>query len=235
MAEWYTAFPVMVLALICTSHDAEAELGQTLLWRMGIERRVVSSALPAKAAALEDRPDVVVVDRDLPAAAELIEALRGDPQTRRTSIVVMARGEFESSEIAMLEAGANAVLRLPVGREWDERLIRLIDVPVRRQVRLAVTVSVSAGSAFSTVTRVGQALNISVAGMLLEVQGVSLEVGDDIDAVFRLPGSVDALRVSGRVVRLAGTRRYGVEFRGFDLEVAELIRAFVEAGVAAGA
>lgn len=225
----------MVLALICTSHDAEAELGQTLLWRMAIERRVVSSALPAKAEAQENRPDVVVVDRDLPAAAELIEALRGDPQTRRTSIVVMARGEFESSEIAMLEAGANAVLRLPAGREWDERLIRLIDVPVRRQVRLAVTLSVNAGSALSPSTRVGQALNLSVAGMLLEVPGAALEVGDDVEAAFRLPGSDEPLRVTGRVVRLAGARRYGVEFRGFDLEVAESVRAFVEAGVAAGA
>ena len=60
--------------------------------------------------------------------------------------MVAARGDFDPSEVELLEAGANAILRLPAGPEWDERLPRLMDVPVRREARFTVHFDVEAAA-----------------------------------------------------------------------------------------
>src|SRR2546428_1096915 len=125
----------MAAALICSQEDLQPELGHTVLWRTGIERHVATRLEDARTMAVAVRPDIVVVDRDLPGSYELIVALREDPGTRRVSIAIVARGDLDPAELALLEAGANAILRLPPGPDWDERLMRLLDVPVRREAR----------------------------------------------------------------------------------------------------
>jgi DNA-binding response OmpR family regulator len=107
----------MVSVLICTHSELEKELGHTLLWRQDVERHVVSRLEEARMMALAARPSIVVVDRELPWAGRLVSALREDPSTRNLSIVVVARGDFDPSEVELLESGANAILRLP----WNSR------------------------------------------------------------------------------------------------------------------
>ena len=117
----------MFSALICTQKDLGVDLGQTLLWRNGVERQVVGHQEEALLVAMAARPQLVVVDRDLPGAGRLVTGLREDPLTRQLSIVVVARGDFDPAEVELLEAGANAILRIPAGPEWNDRLQRLID------------------------------------------------------------------------------------------------------------
>src|SRR5207253_4725085 len=137
----------MVSALICTHADLASDLGQTLLWRQEVGRRVVTRLEEARMIALAARPSIVVVDRDLPWAGRLVSALREDPSTRGLSIVVVARGDFDPGEVELLESGANAILRLPVDAEGDQRLQRLVDVPVRKEARFSVSLSVEAFAA----------------------------------------------------------------------------------------
>src|SRR5882762_1595241 len=158
----------MAAALICSQADLQPELGHTVLWRAGIERHVARRLEEARTMAVAARPDVVVIDRDLPRAYELVAALREDPGTRRVSIAIVARGDLDPAELALLDAGANAILRLPPGPDLDERLVRLLDVPVRREARLRVELGVD-----TLGTGVGErvpahAVNLSRSGILIE-------------------------------------------------------------------
>jgi CheY-like chemotaxis protein len=215
----------MPVALICTQAELEKDLGHTLLWRAGMERHVATRLEDARMMAVAARPDIVIVDRELPRSDRLVAALREDPSTRGLSIVVVARGDFDPAEVELLEAGANAILRLPAGPEWDERLPRLMDVPVRRDARFTVhfdvDAAVSAGDPAAAL-----AINLSMSGMLLE-SPMPLSVGDEIQLRFQIPESGSQVEAAARVVRLAGPGQYGVEFRRVDGEAESRLRAFV--------
>jgi DNA-binding response OmpR family regulator len=217
----------MPTALICTDTPLDDELGGTLLWRDDILQRVVGSAPEAHAAALADLPEIIVVDRDVPGASLLIAELRREAATRSTSIVIVARTEFEPVEVELLEAGANAVLRLPAGPEWDERLARLISVPVRRDVRFSVNLELEASAGHGVQMAPAVALNLSVNGMLIETT-CELTVGDDVDLSFSIPELQGSVVGCARVVRHAGRFRYGLEFYGLEGEGPELVRHYVE-------
>jgi hypothetical protein len=214
----------MVMAVICSPGDVEQELGHTLLWRGGMERRVVRTADEARSLA-SSRPQLLVLDRDVAGAESLVTQLRAEPATRAMSIVIMARGDFEAGEIGLLEAGANAILRLPAQDDWDERLKRLVDVPVRKESRFSVFFKVEAshgdqGAIMAT------ALNLSSSGMLLETTE-ALAVGEELHMQFRLPEADALIKATARIVRLAGPRRFGLEFGELTPACAESIRRFV--------
>src|SRR5438477_3525206 len=158
----------MVSALICTHSDLEKDLGQTMLWRQDVDRHAASRLEEARMMALAARPSIVVVDRDLPWAGRLVAALREDGSTRGLSIVVVARGDFDPGEIELLEAGANAILRIPFDRDVDARLQRLVDVPVRKSARFSVSFTVETYGA-GPEAQPALALNLSVTGILIDV------------------------------------------------------------------
>ena len=100
------------------------ELERSVLSRQDVVGYAAHDFEEARMMALVTHPELVLIDRDLPRAEELILRLRADDLTREISLAVFARGEFEPSEVALLEAGANALLRLPVDPEWDLRLVK---------------------------------------------------------------------------------------------------------------
>ncbi len=215
----------MPVVLICTQVELEPDLGHTLLWREGVERHVAGRLEDACMMAVAAKPDIVIVDRELPRSDRLVAALRQDPSTRGLSIVVAARGDFDPAEVELLEAGANAILRLPAGPEWDERLPRLMDVPVRKEARFTVHFdveeTVGAGDPAAAL-----AINLSMSGMLLE-SPIPLGVGDEIQLRFQIPDSESTVATTGRVVRVAGAGQYGVEFRRVEAGASERLHAFV--------
>jgi DNA-binding NarL/FixJ family response regulator len=99
--------------LICAPDPLTDELHDTLLWREGIERHVASSFVEALSKAVAVRPDLAVVDRDLPEARRLVEDLR---TVGRFSIAIVARGDVEPDEVELLEAGPARSCASPPGR-----------------------------------------------------------------------------------------------------------------------
>src|SRR5574341_2114943 len=114
----------MRTVLICAGEAVVEQLAASAVWREGLERQVASSADQAMVMASAAKPVLVVVDRDLPRAEYLVEKLRAGPGTQRASIVIVAAGDHQSTELGLLTAGANTVLRLPPTAEWDERIQR---------------------------------------------------------------------------------------------------------------
>ncbi len=199
----------MAAVLICSPVDLQPDLGQTVLWRTGIERHLARRFEDARTMALAAKPDLVVVDRDLPKADKLIASLREDPCTRRVSIAIVARGDLDPGEVALLEAGANAILRLPPGPDWDDRLVRLLDVAARREVRLPVEFGVDTLGTGVGERLPAQAVNLSRSGILIETSA-ELGVGDDVELEFSIEG--EPLLTLGRVVRRGAPRFFGVQF-----------------------
>lgn len=216
----------MFFALICTEGAFDVDLAGTLLWRDEVERHLARSVDEALTALCSRQADLVVVDRDLPRAAQLVSQIRRDPKLRHVSVVVIARADFEAIEVELLEAGANAVLRLPADAEWDDRLARLVTVPARREVRLPVQLELEAKTGAGVQVARATALNLSVKGLLMETD-LDLHVGDDLDLRFQLPGSDISISACGQVVRHAGRHRYGVAFYGIEGEGPELVQRYV--------
>jgi CheY-like chemotaxis protein len=213
----------MPSVLICAPTAMGGELRQTLLWRADVQRREARSAAEALAAATSTHPKLILVETRLPEAEQLVEALRTGAETRHISIVIMARGEFSPRELRFIEAGANPILRLPVGPEWDVRLGPLMSVPPRRRVRLAVQIQVAAESAS---TLAGTVVDLSEHGMLVETD-VALPLGVDVEFKIHLRDAPAPLQGSGQVVRQPGHRQTGIKFYGLDAEAEERIRQFV--------
>lgn len=214
----------MPVVLICAPSSLEDELNKTLLWRADMERHEAVRFEQALSMAVAARPDVVVVDRIFPRALDLVGAVRKDPATRGCSMVVVADGDFEPSEVELLEAGANAILRFPPGGEWDTRLDRLLNVPVRREARFSVSFAVDAMHGGETLA--GQALNLSAHGLLLQ-STTRLAVGDLLSFSFELPDA--AIGGSGTVMRQSGPTHYGVFFEQLERDGRAQIQRFVGA------
>ncbi len=219
----------MIVALVCAPGPLDHELQQTVLCRRNVERHLARNIAQARTQAAAAKPDIIVIDQALTEASRLVSELRDDPQTRKVSIAVLARGDFDASDVELLQAGANAILRLPPGPEWDDRLFRLIHVPVRKEARLPIHLQITAafggvGDSFPALI-----LNLSIHGMLL-LCSRPMRVGDDVHFAFQIPNRPGLIIGTGTVVRQVEEDQYGIELTHVDGDGRHLIRSFVEAG-----
>jgi CheY-like chemotaxis protein len=216
----------VIRAALAAPSDLVDELGGTVLFRRNVERVLVSGVDEIRRLADEGRLDVVVVDSALPGASGLVAALRQDPVTRPTAIVVLGRSEFGFDHLDLLEAGANAILPLPPGHDWDDRLMRLIHVPVRRATRFPVDVALEGGLR-NGLGITGRALNLSVHGLLLECPE-PLQVGEDLRFSFEMPEEEGGIQGTGTVIRAASAHRFGVELTHVEGDGRVRIKRYVE-------
>jgi hypothetical protein len=216
----------MIRAIILSPRNLEAELRDTLLWRRNVQRVTAASTDGVRRAVAQEGAGILVVDSAHPQAGEAVVALRADPLTRDMSIVALGRSEFGSVHVDLLQSGVNAILPLPPGPDWDDRLMRLVNVPVRRVTRFKVDLALEGGrrggESFS-----GRALNLSVHGLLLE-SGMALEVGEDLRLDFELPGAHGPVRGTGTVVRETSPVLFGVELTAVEGDGRVRIKRFVE-------
>jgi CheY-like chemotaxis protein len=218
--------------LICSDAVLEVELGHTFLWRRDFRRRYATELSVAQQIAQDEAPVIALIERDLPWAERLVTLLRRNPATRELPTVVLARGAVRSVEADLLDAGADAVLRLPPGLDWGADFARVVGLPLRREERLGVSLKVDAQVADDLVS--ATIVNIGVNGMLIQ-SPVPLEVDREIQFAFRLPEQPVLISGSGRVVRQAAPTEFGVEFLILDSEDRERIRALLDAAAAGSA
>jgi len=220
----------MTKVLACAPEATLLEIAESPLWREEFQRESVANAAQAISTAVSFRPNLILIDRELPSAEFLLRHLRSKDETRQSSIVVLSRGEQLFEELGLLDAGANAVLRLPPSSEWDGRVEPLLAVPTRKQTRISVALSFVAESK-PTDAR-GKVVNLSTTGMLVDCSS-ALSMGSEVRFRLELPGfetSTGEIKGSARVVRLAGPGSYGLNFLSFEEGDGELIRRYVTVG-----
>lgn len=200
----------MAVVLICSTRPLERDLQDTVLFRSGIERQLVRSAAEVQTRLAAGSVALLCIHRQVPGIEALIKALRRSPTLKRVSIIVFSEDDFDPSEVEVLEAGANAILRLPPGDDFDDRVGRLIEVPSRRDVRLPVRLQVAASSGFGATVPV-LAQNISSSGVLIE-SNHPLNMGDEVSVALRFEESGEIFSATAHITRTAGVNRYGAKF-----------------------
>jgi CheY-like chemotaxis protein len=217
----------MIRAVVLSPSSLASELGGTVLFRRNVERVAAASVDDVRLQADAGRIDVVVIDAALPGAAALVSALRQDALTRTTAIVALGRSEFGFDHLELLQAGANAILPLPPAQDWDDRLMRLIHVPVRKTTRFPVSLSLHGGLR-DGVSFTARVVNLSVHGLLLESHH-PLQVGEDLRLAFDMPLGHGTVEADGTVVRQAHADRFGVELTHVAGDGRVRIKRYVEA------
>ena len=97
---------------------------------------------------------------------------------------------------------------------------------MRRESRFSVFFKVEASHGEQPAI-MATALNLSSSGMLIETTE-PLGVGEQVHMQFRLPEVDSLVKATARVVRLAGPRRFGLEFGDLSPAASEGIRGYVD-------
>jgi hypothetical protein len=213
--------------LICANASLEAELCRTLFWREDLERYVAERAEEARMLALATEPHVVVVDRELPGIESLVDALRNQTLPHAISIVALSHVAADPEDSDMMSGRVNAVLSLPAGPEWDDRLDQVLEVPARKQARYEVRFDIDTLLRQTPTAHRGVALNMSAGGILIECGDLRLHPGDDVDLSLPFPGMDVPVEGRARVVRQPDPERLGLRFEAFAGDGDERVRHFL--------
>jgi two-component system cell cycle response regulator DivK len=109
-----------VIALVVEDDPPSAKLAARILRGAGCEVHVATTASDAARLVRDGlRPDVVIVDLDLPdlSGMDLIRVLRGYEATRTAPIIAVTASGAGFDEAAARRAGCNTFLRKPIDRD----------------------------------------------------------------------------------------------------------------------
>ncbi len=175
------------------------------------------------------KADLIVTDIALPVmgGVRLGSLIRGNADLKDVSLIVVC-DPTETSQAQSRQAGANAVMARPVAPfELFSRISELLVIPLRKDLRALLRVSVSRGEA--TTSFLGVSRNLSISGMLLEAEP-ELQKGERL--AFTADIGNREIAVEGEVIRVEtaapGKFHYGVKFSNLDMKSLVLIEQFVK-------
>ena len=116
--------------LLCDDEIHILRAAEFKLARAGFEVRCVTDGQEALEAIEQERPDILITDFQMPRlnGLELIERVRGNPQTSDLTVIVLTAKGFEVSPQEMAERwGVAAVLGKPFS---PRELLRLVESAV---------------------------------------------------------------------------------------------------------
>lgn len=218
--------------LVVDGADIPQELESFLLSRLGnvITARTGEEGL---AAARRERPEVVVVDLDLPRmnGDAVCKEIKNDPGLSETPVILVTVRASADDHARAVRAGADEVLSKPI----DQRaLILAINSFLRRpMVRSSSRASLQVPVAIHTDgnTLQGTTRDISRSGVFVEINHAIPE-GTEVELEFQLPNTANAVSPSADVTaaRAAASQRQcgiALRFLRMNRKTADLIEAFV--------
>ena len=217
----------MTTVLIYANADLEPNLHATLFWREDLERYLAERAEDARMLLFSTEPHVLVVDRTLAGADELISSLEGHSLPHPITIVALDHGGPDPQDGQPEASRVDAILPLPPGPEWDIRLVDVLQVPTRLQPRFDVRLEVETRHRHKADVLRGHALNISAGGILVDCQGLGFAPGDDVNLTLQIPGGGDPVEGRARVMRQPLQERLGLRFEAFSRNGDARVRDFL--------
>ena len=144
-------------------------------------------------------------------------------------IIMLASGADDIGVLATYQNNGARVLHDPWGsNEVSDIAAELLPVPPRHYLRVLVQLQVdgnSAGFGFSN--------DVSMTGMLLETKR-QLEIGQEVQVSFLLPGAARMTTTQALVVRQAGIEngagRFGVKFIGLAADDQSFVASLSQRG-----
>lgn len=193
---------------------------------------VASSAAEARELAMVARPDLIVLDFEMPemTGAELCQWLKADPLTADIPVLILSSHEDEETIRACERAGAVGFVNKAEGGEaLLEKVASALGVPRRRGLRVPckLTVGITEGSEVLS----GELRDISVSGVYL-TSAKRFSPGTPLYLRFRLPGVAHEIQVLGEVARVEESSESGpgcgIQFLETDPRSREGLALFVE-------
>ncbi|HEY3175794.1 MAG TPA: response regulator [Candidatus Polarisedimenticolia bacterium] len=196
---------------------------------------VASSAIEARELAMVARPDLIVLDFEMPemTGAELCQWLKADPLTTDIPVLIFSTHEDEETIRACRQAGAVGFVNKAAGGEaLLEEVAKALGVPRRRGIRVPckLTVGITEGSDVLA----GELRDISVSGVFLTATR-HFSPGTPLYLRFRLPGIQHEIQVLGEVARVEESAESGpgcgIQFLETDPRSREGLIRFLEASL----
>ncbi|HEX7127863.1 MAG TPA: response regulator [Thermodesulfobacteriota bacterium] len=225
------------------------ELERSFLDREGFEVLVADSGPAALVTARQERPDLVLLDLNMPVMSgdEVCRALKRDPQTGRIPVIMVTSGQKEEDLERCRAAGCDGFLRKPLNQiELLETIGRFLKAQARVAPRIPVRVPVTlvvlgkdrapAGAPVEATT-----VDASTGGLYVELLEPPA-LGTPVSVTFTLPEFTAPVRAQAVVVwvnrpfdKLKGTVPAGMGLRFVDLppSVKGVLELFVSRSLAA--
>ena len=181
-----------------------------------------SSGAEGLAAAQRERPEVVVVDLNLPEISgdAICKEIKADASLRDTAVILVTSGASAEDHERAVRAGADDVLSKPINqRSLVLSVNRFLRVPVVRALpRAALDAPVEIRWGTETLRGVGR--DLSRAGMFVELD-CTIPDGTEVGLEFGLPDTAFMLRPTAEVIHSRqgpGSGPHGLAFRFLALD-----------------
>jgi len=197
--------------------------------------RVITATSGAEglAAAQRERPEVVVVDLNLPEISgdTLCKEIKADASLRDTAVILVTSGASAEDHERAVRAGADDVLSKPINqRSLVLSVNRFLRVPVVRALpRAALDAPVEIRWGTETLRGVGR--DLSRAGMFVELD-CTIPDGTEVGLEFGLPDTAFMLRPTAEVIHSrqgpsSGPHGLAFRFLAIDRASAERVEQYV--------
>lgn len=218
-------------SILLVDHSRGALLFQeTILRRRDMQIMTALAGTEGLVKARMERPNLIIFGYDLfdMTAPEFCREIRHDELTRGISLLLVCdRAQPDHGELC-LSAGCNDVIFRPLQKpELDQKVERLTQIPVRRQLRTITKIEISVEKNGRFV--LARSVNISSTGMLVEVDRMLPQDGP-LRLHFYLPADPRPLQLQAEILRAefsGAMPKYGMRFVELTEEDRTRITRFV--------
>jgi CheY-like chemotaxis protein len=225
------------MALRILAVDDEPEILRTIksvVEPLGIEILTLSDSREALRRLRRERFDGFLLDSVMPAVDgfELTRAIRSATSSSSAPIVMLTALEDVETMRKAFRAGISIILTKPLSPERLAGLVRVLRGPMltekRRRARLPLrtVVECKLGDKSFKV----ESLNVGEGGMLID-SPLDLEVGQELELQFGVPGGASLLTPRGKIIRKEPGGRVAIYFVHFLAPDLAIMRAYIGAEV----
>jgi CheY-like chemotaxis protein len=211
------------------------EFERELFERTGCRVRTARSGEEAIQKVRQERPNVIVLDWEMPGMKgdAVCRILKEDPRTKHIPILVVTNYGHDEVRDRCLAAGATDFAVKPLsGKELLMRVVEILEIPQRAFLRAPLSIEISLRNGEVKRKAEGYAEDLSETGMLLEAPEY-IPRGSELAVEFILPGHTGPLKLGGDVVRAFEKRArgrfgVGVRFESVSPGVQQQLRRYVQ-------
>jgi len=217
-------------ALVVDDESAMCQFMEAVLSSAGIEVKTMTDSTAAAERLQKEKFDAVFLDVRMPApdGYELSRQVRAGGFNQKTPIVMMTADNDPAALMYGFEAGASFFLFKPIDRGRLMQVVRATQGSIQREKRRFQRVAVRCKVAiFSDHKKLeGTTLDLSLGGLLALTSGV-LPAGSRVEIHLTLGTDGPPLRGTGRVARVLGEDRMGIELDQISAAHSERLQEFL--------
>lgn len=190
------------------------ELEKTLLTRSNIQLLTALSGQEAINIHRKEKVDLILCDMYMPGmnGDEVCRAIRSDEDLKNVSIIMVTTSAKDID--TCMAAGANDSILKPINpTELLKKVGKYVNIAMRRDIRILARIGVEGVKGVSSESFLGNTVNISSSGVLIETSHV-FTIGENVSCSFFLPGNSAPINAEGDVVRTANGSQAGMNYYG---------------------